>query len=173
MGYSKELHDVVQPTPMTPPSPVRIKTPEVLRTNPRIAKWRKTIKTVRVLQIFLFIICYVFARTVLEIREWNDSPLETGLYTTLFTLLIAILVRCLYSHVPWFLRVTRLKPDTDGKSITTFFSVLASCSVRHSLVTVVEDTKKVFKVENPTLTERIGSDAFHRDGVEPMEEPVL
>mmetsp|Transcript_18587 Transcript_18587/g.52500 ORF Transcript_18587/g.52500 Transcript_18587/m.52500 type:complete len:601 (-) Transcript_18587:54-1856(-) len=78
----------------------------------------------RFLQILLYLICYVFARTVMDFHDWTERPAMTGLLTSLFITLFALLVYFLPCHVPVFLGVMALPPYVDDGNLAAFFGVL-------------------------------------------------
>lgn len=81
----------------------------------------------RCMQVTLFLMSYVFARTVLDIHLWNTRPLEALLYTSLFSLFFALLVHTLPEAVPLLLGIMAMPPYVDQTNFVTFCAVL-ECS---------------------------------------------
>jgi len=80
--------------------------------------------TIRVLQALLFVISYAFARTLLDVEDWNVRPTNTALMACLFALLFAVLSRFVPKLVPLFLAVMALPPFVDDDNLTFLFPIL-------------------------------------------------
>merc|ERR1719335_454342 len=80
--------------------------------------------TIRVLQALLFVISYAFARTLLDVEDWNVRPTNTALMACLFALLFAVLSRFVPKLMPSFLAVMALPPFVDDDNLTFLFPIL-------------------------------------------------
>eukprot|EP00929_Paragymnodinium_shiwhaense_P020241 TRINITY_DN13553_c0_g1_i3.p1 TRINITY_DN13553_c0_g1~~TRINITY_DN13553_c0_g1_i3.p1 ORF type:complete len:323 (-),score=52.42 TRINITY_DN13553_c0_g1_i3:64-978(-) len=75
----------------------------------------------RLLQVLLFLLSFVFARTVLDVEGWTHHGLVTLLVTCLFALLFVSLSHFLPQLVPLFLAVMALPPFVDDDNLSFFF----------------------------------------------------
>mmetsp|Transcript_39339 Transcript_39339/g.73405 ORF Transcript_39339/g.73405 Transcript_39339/m.73405 type:complete len:260 (-) Transcript_39339:82-861(-) len=80
--------------------------------------------TNRFLQIFLFVISYVFSRTVVEFTGWQKHFEVTLLLAAGFVILYLLLLYLLPSYVPAFLQLMALPPFLDDDNLRVFISVL-------------------------------------------------
>mmetsp|Transcript_76740 Transcript_76740/g.155852 ORF Transcript_76740/g.155852 Transcript_76740/m.155852 type:complete len:592 (+) Transcript_76740:33-1808(+) len=78
----------------------------------------------RYLQMFLFLFSYAIARTLLDVEDWETSPLLILFYSTLVGLLFAMLMYFLPTQVPVFLGVMALPPFMDDINLAAFVEVL-------------------------------------------------
>merc|ERR1712176_663081 len=75
----------------------------------------------RALQIVLFFMSYLFARTTGDVHEWEVEFEWTLLVTLSFALLFAVLTDFLPKRVPSFLAVMALPPFVDDMNLEYFF----------------------------------------------------
>lgn len=105
----------------------------------------------RCLQILLFLMSYVFARTALDMQLWKKEPLSALLYMSLFGLLFAVLLHALPDSVPLFLGIMAMPPYVDQTNFAAFCDVLFD---GHSLLTrtpgVTYDQESLFPVAPST-----------------------
>jgi len=78
----------------------------------------------RGLQVVLFLLCYEFARVVLDVHDWKMNPGMHMLYCGLFVLLFLVLAVCVPFTVPMFLGIMALPPYVDHSNFEAFQSVL-------------------------------------------------
>lgn len=88
----------------------------------------------RCLQILLFLMSYVFSRTLLDLDLWRRRPLEALLYASLFSLLFAALVHMLPESVPLFLGIMAMPPYVDETNFQTFRAVLECTREQYPLI---------------------------------------
>lgn len=79
---------------------------------------------IRFLQAILFLVSYVFARTLMDFHEWEDYLTKTLLSCCLFLILFFVLVVTLKYLVPTFLALWSLPPYVDEGNLTHFFAIL-------------------------------------------------
>lgn len=78
----------------------------------------------RVLQMFLFVICYVCARTVGDPSNWRERPQLVLGMTSGFLILFMILAVLLPTYVPLFAALMAMPPYVDTANLKDFFEVL-------------------------------------------------
>jgi hypothetical protein len=79
---------------------------------------------IRFLQAILFLVSYVFARTLIDFHEWADFFTKTLLSCCLFVILFTVLVTTLKFLVPTFLALWALPPYVDEGNLSHFFAIL-------------------------------------------------
>mmetsp|Transcript_39377 Transcript_39377/g.124983 ORF Transcript_39377/g.124983 Transcript_39377/m.124983 type:complete len:324 (-) Transcript_39377:595-1566(-) len=78
----------------------------------------------RGLQVGLFLLCYEFARVMLDVHDWKTNPGMHVLYCGLLVLLFLVLAACVPFTVPMFLGIMALPPYVDHSNFEAFQSVL-------------------------------------------------
>jgi len=78
----------------------------------------------RIFQIVLFLLCYVFSRTVLDLNDWGHHFYATLMYCSLFALLFASLAHFLPRQVPLFLALMALPPYVDRCNLMAFCEII-------------------------------------------------
>jgi len=78
----------------------------------------------RALQIVLWLVSYVFARTLMDFHSWEVYPQATLLSVCGFTLCFILLISIIQSWVPTFLALMSLPPYVDESNLQYFFAVL-------------------------------------------------
>lgn len=86
--------------------------------------------TLRWLQVFLFLFSYAISRTLLDIEDWETTPLVILLYSTIYVLLFAMLMYFLPTQVPIFLGVMALPPFMDDANLAAFVKVLENGPIK-------------------------------------------
>eukprot|EP00930_Biecheleria_cincta_P001935 TRINITY_DN103011_c0_g1_i1.p1 TRINITY_DN103011_c0_g1~~TRINITY_DN103011_c0_g1_i1.p1 ORF type:complete len:585 (-),score=75.51 TRINITY_DN103011_c0_g1_i1:173-1927(-) len=76
------------------------------------------------MQVVLFLISYVFARTLMDFNEWAEHFQRTLLACCLFTLLFIALHFTITSQVPMFLALLALPPYVNDLNLEHFFETL-------------------------------------------------
>jgi len=71
----------------------------------------------RLLQITLLVISYIFGRLLLDVHSWKNNFILSLLFNTLFAFLFAVLSHFLPSQVPLFLAVIALPPFVDDRKL--------------------------------------------------------
>eukprot|EP00746_Dinoflagellata_sp_MGD_P150924 gnl/MRDRNA2_/MRDRNA2_82678_c0_seq1.p1 gnl/MRDRNA2_/MRDRNA2_82678_c0~~gnl/MRDRNA2_/MRDRNA2_82678_c0_seq1.p1 ORF type:complete len:656 (+),score=112.68 gnl/MRDRNA2_/MRDRNA2_82678_c0_seq1:247-1968(+) len=67
----------------------------------------------RMLQVLLFLVCYTFSGTVMDIPAWKTHPDKVLLMSSLFALLFVLLAYMLPKEIPVFLALMSLPPYVD------------------------------------------------------------
>eukprot|EP00746_Dinoflagellata_sp_MGD_P021662 gnl/MRDRNA2_/MRDRNA2_15056_c0_seq1.p1 gnl/MRDRNA2_/MRDRNA2_15056_c0~~gnl/MRDRNA2_/MRDRNA2_15056_c0_seq1.p1 ORF type:complete len:265 (+),score=47.39 gnl/MRDRNA2_/MRDRNA2_15056_c0_seq1:2-796(+) len=107
-------------------------------------KYETEVMLLRFLQVVLFFISYIFARTVGDFHDWKEKPQEVGLYTLLFLFLFAVLSHVLPKQVPLFLAVMALPPYVDDGNFKMLLSVIDD----HMDPVEVEETAELIRQES-------------------------
>lgn len=87
-------------------------------------KYQTELIMMRLLQVVLFLISYVFAQTVADFHDWQTDPQSVALYTFFFLFLFAVLSLVLPNQVPLFLAVMALPPHIDDANLAVFLSMV-------------------------------------------------
>eukprot|EP00928_Gymnodinium_smaydae_P020160 TRINITY_DN17794_c0_g1_i1.p1 TRINITY_DN17794_c0_g1~~TRINITY_DN17794_c0_g1_i1.p1 ORF type:complete len:748 (-),score=136.75 TRINITY_DN17794_c0_g1_i1:51-2027(-) len=92
----------------------------------------------RILQMVLFLLSYVFARTVADIRDWRIYPEKTGLCSALLGLVFSFLTMVLPQEVPNFIAVMALPPYVDHGNLVHLLQVLGDEHLRAEWAEIAE-----------------------------------
>mmetsp|Transcript_16459 Transcript_16459/g.47688 ORF Transcript_16459/g.47688 Transcript_16459/m.47688 type:complete len:735 (-) Transcript_16459:234-2438(-) len=87
-------------------------------------KYRTQLVMVRLLQVVLFLMSYLFSRTVLDFADWSSNTEFSLLSTALYLIGFAIMAYDLPKSVPLFLGVMSLPPHMGYKQFKIFSAVL-------------------------------------------------
>jgi len=96
-------------------------------------RYSTEILALRLFQVLLFFMSYVFARTLLDVHDWEHNFYFTALYCMLFVLIFAIFGHLLPKEVPRFLAIMALPPYIDGQNLAIFRDVLLKGRDREEL----------------------------------------
>jgi len=89
-------------------------------------KFPTEILILRVLQIFLFLKSYMFARTILDFHGWQDETQRTAMLSCVFMIIFFVLTWWLKNWVPTFIALMALPPYVDKINLQLFWAVLAN-----------------------------------------------
>lgn len=125
-------------------------------------RWQTEMIMNRLLQILLYLISYVFARTVMDFHDWAERPEITGLLTLLFLVLFALLVYFLPPYVPVFLGVMALPPYVDDGNLAAFFGVIDQTRSKDEEAPVDETIAREQSLVPTTASVNGGSEGWFR-----------
>merc|ERR1719506_3345001 len=78
----------------------------------------------RCLQVMLFLISYMFSRTLLDFNSWKKDVWSNLIVVISFALLFSLLCRFLPARVCYFLALMALPPYVDETNLGAFFATL-------------------------------------------------
>lgn len=85
----------------------------------------------RIMQIVLFLVSYVFARTLIDFHDWEEKPQATLLTVSALIIIFILLTHFLYA-LPTFLALMSLPPYVDDSNLVHFFDVLLDNHMYHA-----------------------------------------
>mmetsp|Transcript_24251 Transcript_24251/g.60565 ORF Transcript_24251/g.60565 Transcript_24251/m.60565 type:complete len:427 (+) Transcript_24251:1-1281(+) len=126
-------------------------------TERRFHERHKTeIVMLRMLQVVLFLISYVFARFMMDTHDWFEHTGVWFLYTGIFVVLFVSLACALPSAVPLFLGMLAMPPYVDEDNFESFCTVLLQNRAHNEL----------------RMWRQFSKSYFRATGSGPLEEPL-
>merc|ERR1712137_470747 len=105
---------------------------------------------VRYLQGSLFLVSYMFAKTILDTEGWKYNSVEVGIYVVAFVVVIILISYFLRVHMPTFFAIYALPPYVNKTNLTIFFDVLLDETALPHAVRAVGRLFDIDTADNPS-----------------------